>query len=236
MLLPIAEFCINSSPSVALGGSSPFQVSYGFNPSSPTSLSFALSEEGREADDLTETLDRYSKAAKAALNQAHEKARTYHNLRHKHVELEVGNAVFIDYQAIPVGDVHNQKLLSSFRTKFVGPFEVVAKRSAVNYELALPSSFKRSPVFHISQLRLKKDLPAGFFRAPSAPSAGFRSYKDGTVDMEIKAICDHKKKAKGYVVQVLFVDGSKEWKRLSEVRKSAGELVTGYAVKNSLSW
>ncbi|GME78557.1 unnamed protein product [Ambrosiozyma monospora] len=178
-------------------------------------MSFALSEEGREADDLTEILDRY---------------------KCKNVELEVGNSVFIDYKAIPVGDVHNQKLLSSFRTKFVGPFQVVAKNSTVNYELTLPSSFKRSPVFHTSQLRLKKNLPAGFFKAPPSPSAGFRSYQDGTVDMEIMAICDHKKKAKGYVVQVLFVDGSKEWKRLSEVRKSAGELVAGYAANHSLSW
>ncbi|GMG40125.1 unnamed protein product [Ambrosiozyma monospora] len=58
--------------------------------------------------------------------------------------MEVGNSVFIDYPAIPVGDVHNKKLLASFRTKFVAPFKVVAKNSAVNSELELPSSFKRS--------------------------------------------------------------------------------------------
>jgi len=72
-LLPYAEFTINSMPSVSLGGQSPFRIDLGYNPSSPISLTYSLSEEGREADDVTELLDRYALTAKAALNVAYDK-------------------------------------------------------------------------------------------------------------------------------------------------------------------
>ncbi|GMG54588.1 unnamed protein product [Ambrosiozyma monospora] len=236
-LLPIAEFVINASPAVSLGGSSPFEVDIGYIPSSPAALTFCLLEEGREADDLTEILDRQTRAAKAALNQAHAKARNQFNLRHRHVELKAGDMVFIDYKAIPIGDVHNLRLPASLRTKFVGPFEVETKMSAVNYKLVLPKSYKRSPIFHISQLRRKKELPAGYFAAPDAPSAGFRVYKDGSTDVEITKIVKHRKKTKGYSVKVMFVDKTiSDWKPLSEIRKTAAEIVESYAKEHHLDW
>jgi hypothetical protein len=66
-MIPLAEFTINSNPSIALGGSSPFQVDLGYSPPSSLNYSYQLSEERRDADNITEILDRYAICASATL-------------------------------------------------------------------------------------------------------------------------------------------------------------------------
>ncbi len=233
-LLAFAEFTINSTPSVSLAGNTPFQVDLGYNPSSPASLSYSLNEGWRKADDITELLDRYGSTAKAALNAAHERNKQYYDFRYKDVEFELGDTVYIDQTAIPaIGDVHNKEQPASHRTKFIGPFRITQKLSPVNYELELPPSYKRSPIFHISQLRKQHSLPDGFFRASAQPAAQFRKYKDGSVEMEITAITDHKKRAKGYLMLVKFSDNISEWIRMSSLKRTAGEMLREYCSKHS---
>ena len=44
--IPAAEFTLKSTPSMALGGLSPFEVDIGYVPHSPLTLSYQLSDKG----------------------------------------------------------------------------------------------------------------------------------------------------------------------------------------------
>ncbi len=91
-------------------------------------------------DAITVLLDRYGITAKAALNASQEKNKTLLDLRHKGVEFEVNDTIYIDTWVLASGD-HNKKLPASLRSKLSGPFNILKKISPVSYDLELsPSS------------------------------------------------------------------------------------------------
>lgn len=83
-------------------------------------------------------------------------------------------------------------LVPKLRTKFSGPFSILAKSGLVNYTLEIPPSYKGDPTFHISQLRLKKTVPSNYLVTPSEPAA-WKRYKDGSILVDIVAIVGHRK-------------------------------------------
>ncbi|KGR15157.1 hypothetical protein MG3_01682 [Candida albicans P78048] len=61
----------------------------------------------------------------------------------------------------------------------------------------MPTSYKGDPTFHISQLRLKKTVPANYLVAPSEPVA-WKRYKDGSILVDVVAIVGHRKVGRGF--------------------------------------
>ncbi|KAH3685280.1 hypothetical protein WICPIJ_003754 [Wickerhamomyces pijperi] len=236
--LSYAEFCLNSTPSVVLGDLSPFEVDLGYNPKSVDDFIFPSKQDpgttvNMDALDLIEELKIIETTAKASINAAHEKSAKFYNRRYLDVEFSVGDQVFIRGDLLrSSGDAKDKQVPVSLRNRFAGPYTITAKLSPVNYEIALPPSSRRSSKFHISQLkRMKKggkDAPL----PPSAPAQVFRTYKDGSEETELKKILGHKKKAKGYLLHVEFVDGFQQWVRMSELKKTAADMVKEYVKSN----
>ncbi|GMG21707.1 unnamed protein product [Ambrosiozyma monospora] len=238
-LLPLAEFTINSMPSLSLNGISPFEADLGYVPDAPETVVFPLPQKGREAgaEDMVELLDHYSKVARAALKAAQQKNKLQFDLHHKSVEYKVGDTVYIDINAMPSNsDVHNKKLLRSFQTKFIGPYTIVEKLSPVKYTVDLESVNRSHSEFHISSLKVVNVPPDTLYRAP-AHAQMFRAYKDGTKLVEIDKIVKHKRKGKGLSIKVKFVPDSADespddqfsWNSLSNLVKTANRLVFEYA-------
>ena len=226
--IPAAEFTLNSTPSMALGGLSPFEVDIGYVPHSPLTLSYQLSDKGRVIDEISENFEKYEITARAARNLIFETNKAVFDSNKKEGELEEGDDVYILQDALAKpGDVHNKNLVHAFRSKYVGPYKVSRKINAVNYELELPSSSKRGSPFHISQLKRQSALPNALFTAPKITNPLYE-YKDGSVETEIEELISHRKVAKGHKILVKFKDGSEEEVTLGELRKSASKLVQEY--------
>jgi len=56
-------------------------------------------------------------------------------------------------------------------SKFLGPFPIKRPVSAVSYELDLPSDLKIHPVFHVSKLKIAKEMESGRFPARDMEAA-----------------------------------------------------------------
>jgi hypothetical protein len=69
---------------------------------------------------------------------------------------------------------------------------------------------KQDNVFHISQLRTQKPVEKSLPIAPLTNPTVFQNYKDGSISMELKRLIQHQKIAKGYLIEVEFLDRSGE--------------------------
>lgn len=147
----------------------------------------------RQALDITELLTRYTNAAVSAHAAAFQLSKKYYDAKHLDVEYEIGSEVFVDNRFLNSHpDGHDSVLVPKLRTKFSGPFTILAKSGLVNYTLEMPPSYKGDPTFHISQLRLKKTVPSNSLVTPSEPAA-WKRYKDGSILVDIVAIVGHRK-------------------------------------------
>ena len=93
------------------------------------------------------------------------------------------------------------------QTKFVGPFEVIKKDSAVNYRLLLPDYMKRTNLFHISQLRKRNSIPDALIVAPVNPMTSNEFASSSKLNSVVE-ILDYKKVAKGYNLKARLRDGT----------------------------
>ncbi|QFZ25420.1 putative transposon Ty3-I Gag-Pol polyprotein [Clavispora lusitaniae] len=240
--LSLGEFALNSSPSTSFGGCSPFELDLGYVPSAPTQFSFPLSSSAtnRYTEDLTEVLDRMATTADAARQSAFESAKSYFDKKHSGVTFEAGAEVYIDTTHLAHHpDAHNAVLAPKLRSKFSGPFTITEVLSPVNYRLAMPTSFKGNPVFHINSLRLKKSVPHQFF-TPAPAEVPVKRYKDGSTLVEISEILSHRKLGRGYRLSARCAP-SKEYPqgevaefRASALARTAHDLLKAYATKHRL--
>jgi putative transposase len=216
-MIPFAEYTINSTPSMALGGASPFEVDVGYVPPSPLTMHYSLEKGGAEADDITEVLDRFANTARVALKATFDRNKLYYDQKRKGDEFEVGDLVFTAQSALVTpGSAHNKELVRSLQTKFVGPFEVIKKDSAVNYRLLLPDYMKRTNLFHISQLRKRNSIPDALIVAPVNLMTSNEFASSSKLNAVVE-ILDYKKVAKGYNLKARLRDGTESWLRRSDV-------------------
>ncbi|DBA74919.1 TPA: hypothetical protein ACH3X2_14289 [Trebouxia sp. C0005] len=135
-------------------------------------------------------------------------------------QFEIGEFVLLSSKFLRV-HVGRKKLLS----KYLGPFEIVAKRGAVAYELRLPVSLgKMHDVFHVSLLKRYKDGCRG-----SAPPPAV--LPDGEVECEIEKVLAHhdsKTGRRSYLVQWRGLPSiENQWLTASRL-KNATDVVQAY--------
>lgn len=223
-LLPFGQLSINSQPHTSLKNLSPFQADISYSPSTPTTLHHETELSSKEM----------LPKIRAAIQEMGDRYKRSYDSKHRAVEYEVDDNVFIDLRVLPsIPDVEIKQLAHKLRPSFIGPFKIVKKLSALNYELNLPNSIKRHKIFHISHLRLQKSLDSSL-PTPENTTRAYRLYKDGSMDMEIKSILNHQKKAKGYSILVQFLDDSENWVRYSDLKRSAPILLEEYINQNNL--
>jgi hypothetical protein len=104
----------------------------------------------------------------------------------------------------------------------------------VNNRLKLPPSMKSDKFFHISQLRIQKQVDDSLPTAPFRNPTIFQKSKDGCVSTEPKRLIQHKNKAKGYLIEVEFLDSCREWIRASELKCTAPDLFHNYSSTHKL--
>lgn len=161
--LASAEWWYNTTFHTALQ-STPFQVVYGIKPrhmawqershTSLHSLEELLAEKHHQWSRLRELLE-----------DAQEKMKAYANLKRTAREFQQGDWVYLKlqpYRQVSVAIRKNLKLAA----KYFGPYEIIEKVGPVAYKLALPSTSRVHPVFHVSQLKkaigqhkVQKQLP-----------------------------------------------------------------------------
>ena len=145
-LLPFAQFAYNSTEN-STTKMSPFYANYGYNP-----------EPYRDVINKAETLldaDTTARKIKGLQEQlrrdisfyALRMKRYYDKGRRDAPTLKRGDKVYLLRC-----NIRTKRPSNKLDFKKIGPFEVLEKRSTVNYKLELPKGMRIHPVFHISLL------------------------------------------------------------------------------------
>ena len=200
--LPLAEFAYNSATN-ATTTLSPFEANYGYQPSTPATLSAPLSHShlfarGGSCQSAAQPLGNTATAAhdlatrltdihhfvqhQTAAAKAYQEAQA--NRHRRDLQFTVGSSVMLSTEMLSIREQPSKK----FRLRWLGPFKVDKVVSPVSYRLQLPSSMKIHPVIHVSRLKAAVPSPPEFAgRRPStlqqpAQAADCSPSEDFTVD------------------------------------------------------
>jgi Integrase zinc binding domain/Chromo (CHRromatin Organisation MOdifier) domain len=148
--LPLAEFAYNNSYHSSIQ-MAPFEALYGRKCRSPICWT-EMSERLLIGTEIVDKTSERIKLIKERLLAAQSRQKSYADKRRRPLEFEVGDHVFLKISPVTgVGRTLKRKKLSP---RYVGPFEILAKRGPVAYQLALPPNMgKLHDVFHVSQLK-----------------------------------------------------------------------------------
>lgn len=157
---------------------SPFYLNFGRHPNMPLdeAVKPAHVSNNPEAAGRIAGLHAAIEAAKAALQRAQQRQKSYADEHRREVQFAVGDRVLLSTEHLALKDKQRSRKLDH---QFIGPFEVRRCVSAVAYELALPPSMKIHPVFHVSKLRAYRSGSEAFpGRASEPPSRPPPEYID----------------------------------------------------------
>ena len=148
-LLDQAEFVYNVNKSASTN-LSPFETMYGFQPSTPVSITLSGPDPHSEKNVdsfLRNHTTRFEVVRDALLDAQRRMANQYDRSR-KDIVFKIGDLVYLDASDLkkPPGLAH--KLLPQFR----GPFKILERPSPLNYRLDLPPKSRVHDVFHVEKL------------------------------------------------------------------------------------
>jgi hypothetical protein len=153
--LPWAEFSYNNTYQESLK-MAPFEVLYG----RPCHTPLNWIEPGEKVifgPDLVEEAEATVRRIQDNLKAVKSRQETYANKRHRSLEFEVGNHVYL--RVSPMKGVKRFGVKGKLAPRYIGPFPILEKCGTVAYKLDLPPSLARvHDIFHV--LQLKKCLKA----------------------------------------------------------------------------
>ena len=155
-LLPFAEFSYNNAEQASTK-KSPFFSNYGYHPSLQFNQVISQSSSVPASDDLIQQLQALHEEIKSEVSLAQQQQALYYNQHHRPTpDFKVQDSVFLS--ARNISTLRPSKKLDH---KNLGPFKIIGKIGSHAYRLALPSSMKIHPVFHVSLLTpaSNPDLP-----------------------------------------------------------------------------
>ena len=148
--LPYAEFSYNNSYQTSLG-MSPFEALYGRKCRTPlywheTGESQVFGPEIlRRAEEQVQTI-------RDKLRIAQTRQKSYADNRRRELSFEVGDFVYL--KVSPLRGMRRFKIKGKLSPRYIGPFQVLARRGEVAYQLELPDRLADvHDVFHVSQLK-----------------------------------------------------------------------------------
>jgi hypothetical protein len=168
--LPIAEFAYNNAVHTATR-QTPFFANFGYNPTIP---SLHLTPSDPDAAHYLDALRDVQASIARELEFAKAQAAEFANRHRRDLTFKVGDRVRLSTEFITLADYPSSKL----RPRYLGPFTVTAVVSPVSYRLALPTSMKLHPVFHVSRLLPWRDNDDAEFPDRPTPDQPIRNARD----------------------------------------------------------
>ncbi|KAL4022776.1 hypothetical protein IC575_016521 [Cucumis melo] len=148
--LRLMEFAYNNSYQATIG-MAPFEAVYGRCCRSPVCWE-KLGEQRLLGPELVHTTNAAIQRIRAHMLTAQSRHKSYADVRHKDLEFDVGDMVFL--KVAPMKGVMRFKKKGKLSPCFVRPFEILERIGPVAYRLALPPSFSIvHDVFHVPMLR-----------------------------------------------------------------------------------
>ena len=121
---------------------------------------------------------------KKRLKTVASRQKSYADPKHKDVEFQVGDYVFL--KVSPMKGVMRFGNKGKLAPRYIGPFEIVERIGMVAYRLALPPNMSQvHPVFHVSMLRKYISDPSHVLQPQSV-----ELNEDLTFEEELVAIVD----------------------------------------------
>src|SRR6201999_2994525 len=146
--LTAAEFACNNAQQ-KLTKLSPFFLNYGYHPLTPATLLLEKVESTVQAvNDFTTRMTNLLTKAQDAIREAQVQQTRYANEKRREELFEIDEMVLLSSRHITLRQLSNQPS-KKLQSKFLRPFKIIAKISAVAYKLELPSIMKIHPVFHV---------------------------------------------------------------------------------------
>jgi hypothetical protein len=148
--LPWAEFSYNNSYQESLK-MAPFEVLYGRRCRTPLNW-IELGEKVVFGPDLVKEAEATVRRIQDNLKAVKSRQETYANKRHRPLEFEVGNHVYL--RVSPMKGMKRFGVKGKLAPRYIGPFPILEKCGVVAYKLDLPPSLTGvHDIFHVSQLK-----------------------------------------------------------------------------------
>ncbi|GKF08953.1 putative reverse transcriptase domain-containing protein [Tanacetum coccineum] len=147
---PLVEFSYNNSYHASIKAA-PFEALYGRKCRSPVCWAEVGQVQLTGLELVQETTERIIQI-KQRIQTAHDRQKSYANLKRKPMEFQVGDKVML--KVSPWKGVVRFGKRGKLNPRYVGPFKVLKKVGAVAYKLELPQELSRvHNTFHISNLK-----------------------------------------------------------------------------------
>jgi len=149
--LPMVEFAINNSHHASVKNT-PFFLTYGMHPATPVMVDTLKLSKVPAAAAWTSDLADVLQKAKANLQAAKDRQKSYADSKRTEIIFKVGDKVLLSTANLNLNLKTHRKLMP----RWVGPFTVVKVLSDVAYTLDLPAPYvqaKIHPTFHVSLLK-----------------------------------------------------------------------------------
>jgi hypothetical protein len=154
--LPYVEFSYNNSYQASLK-MSPFQALYGRSCRTPL-----LWDQPREklvfGPDILLEAEENIKMVRENLKIAQSRQQSYADTRRRELSFEIRDFVYL--KVSPIRGVRSLRVKGKLAPRYVGPYQILAKRGEVAYQLSLPEGLSAvHDVFHVSQLKKCLHVP-----------------------------------------------------------------------------
>jgi hypothetical protein len=149
-MLPYAEFSYNNSYQASLK-MSPFEALYGRNCRTPLHWDQSGERQVFGLEILLEAEENIRMVRKN-LKAAQSRQRSYADTRRRELNFEVGDYVYL--KVSPIRGTKRFGVKGKLAPRYIGPYEIQARRGEVAYQLSLPENLSTvQDVFHVSQLK-----------------------------------------------------------------------------------
>jgi hypothetical protein len=171
--LPWTEFSYNNSYQESIK-MAPFEVLYERRCRTPLNW-IEPGEKVIFGPDLVEEAESIVRQVQENLKAAKSRQETYANKRHRPLEFEVGNHVYL--KVSPMKGVKRFGVKEKLAPHYIGPFPILEKCGTVAYKLDLPPSLTGvHNIFHMSQLKKCLKAPVDVILPEVAPLEADLSY------------------------------------------------------------
>ncbi|GJY81202.1 putative reverse transcriptase domain-containing protein [Tanacetum coccineum] len=148
--LPLIEFSYNNSYHASIKAA-PFEALYGRKCRSPVCWAKVGDARLTGPELVHETTEKIVQI-KHRMQAAHDRQKSYADVRHKPLEFQVGDRVML--KVSPWKGVVRFGKRGKLNPRYIGPFKVLAKVGTVAYRLELPQQLSRvHSTFHVSNLK-----------------------------------------------------------------------------------